>query len=142
MGVSRKAAVIARFGTPQDEGLGEDGSLYLLYRDIGIVKGTVQFALNPRTLVVNGMEVGPTQATFSELERILGKNHVATRWSLATCTELAGMARVFIDPKGPLSTVEYRELGISIKLRGDHVDSLIYSSKPNGLDSDPCAKRK
>jgi len=140
MGTSRKEEVLARFGKPQGEGPGEDGSLYLIYRDIGIVRGRAQFVVNPRTNVVIGLDVGPTTATLPELERILGTNHVPTRWSWAMCTEKAGMTQVYIDPQGPLSEIEYRHLGISIQMRGDLVDSIYYSSKPIGLDANPCTK--
>lgn len=133
MGVSRKAEVLARFGKPRSETLGEDGSLYLEYRDIGIVPGMAQFTVNPRTSIVTGLDIGPTTATLKEVIGILGPGSVVTRWSEAPCTEL-----VYIDPDGTMPETEYRHLGIAIRVRGRFVDDISYLSKPLGLDANPC----
>lgn len=144
MGVSKKEDVIRVLGKPLAEGMGEDDVLYLSYGDIGIVKGRAQVVIDPSTGVVVEISQIPERLTLTEALQMLGPGAVQTRWSWATCEEedFLGFGPLFIDPKGALIRVEYRHLGIDIRLKeSGFVDSITYSNVPLGLDADPCKKK-
>jgi len=143
MGKSKKRDVVARFGKPEWEGRGEAGTLCLSYRDIGGWKGIANFDLNPRTLVVVGLDIAPKDLTMQQAKQVLGEGAVETHWSPAACFELGGGigGPLYLDPEGSTSFIEYRHMGVSIE-GGNRVHGISYSSKPIGLDRDPCGKTK
>lgn len=145
MGASRREDVLRVFGEPKTEALGEEQSLYMSYKDIGIVKGRVDVIVDPKSKVVLGLQIYPEKSTLEEVLQLLGPGGVETRWSWATCDEkgLEEFIPVFIDPSGELIGIEYRHLGIYIRpLENGKVDYISYSSSPAGLDADPCPKAK
>lgn len=143
MGVSSKEDVLRVFGRPVAEGKGEDGFLYLTYRDIGIVKGPVDVVVEPRSDIVHFIVVHPDNTTVEAIMQKLGPGAVETKWSWATCEEdeFVGFGPAYIDPAGEHIGIEYRHLGIYIvPLEDGKVHSIRYSSSPAGLDADPCPK--
>lgn len=142
MGVSKRAEVVARFGKPEDEGLGEDGALYLSYQNIGVYKGRSQFILDPRSKVVWALDVTPIETSFEELEKRYGKNWVRTRWSMPWCSSYEKPQPSFISPDRGTEKIEFRQLGISVDRVGDRADEVRYESRPLGVDTDPCPARR
>lgn len=145
MGVSRKEDVLRVFGKPVAEGKGEDGFLYLQYKDIGVVKGRVDVVVDPKSGIVHGIDVHPENTTLEAILQELGPGAVETRWSWATCDEheFLGFGPAYIDPAGEHVGIEYRHRGIYIRpFENGRVQYLSYSSGPAGLDSDPCPKAK
>lgn len=139
MGKAKRGDVVARFGEPESEGPGEAGALCLTYRDIGGFKGIANFWLNPKTLVVNSLDIAPLDLTKEQAVAKFGKGAVLTRWAGARCYELGGGigGPFYLDPHGELFTTEYRHLGIMIE-GATMVRSIEYQSRPLGLDRDPC----
>ncbi len=139
MGKAKRGDVIARLGAPVWEGLGEAGALCLSYRDIGGFKGIANFWLNPKTLVVNSLDIATRDFTMEQAVAKFGKGAVLTRWSGARCYELGGGigGPFYLDPYGEFIKTEYRHLGILID-GATRVRSIEYHSRPLGLDRDPC----
>ena len=137
-GRSVKDEVIQKFGKPNREGLGEDGSLWVSYKDIDGVSGLTEFVVDPKTSVVLAVAIGPTAMRVKELSDRLGKDYVLTRWSISVCDDHPGYSSAFLDSDGPLTYLEYRHLGVSALVIGDRVSEISYSPVPFGVDRDPC----
>lgn len=140
LGQSKRREVLRRFGNPEWQGIGEDGSLWMKYTDIGIVKGMAQFVVDPKTDIVGLFVLSPTGTFIEDLLKILGPKYIKTRWTLTTCGKPTEMGVAYLDPQGEGELIEYRELGISIRVSvsGNKVDEVDYSHQPAGLDKNPC----
>lgn len=140
LGKSKRRDVLKRFGNPEWQGIGEDGSRWMKYTDIGIVKGMAQFVVDPKTDIVGLFVLSPTDTLIEDLLKILGPKYIKTRWTLTTCGEPTEMGFAYRDPQGEAELIEYRELGISIRVSvdGKRVDEIDYSDQPAGLDQNPC----
>ena len=140
MGKTKKAEVIARFGKPKWEGLGEDGSLYMLYEDIGPIKGRAQFVVATKTGRVVMLELIPPDWTLAKVKELFGTGVAVTRWSWASCMENSEGAPVYLDPNGSLEKLEYRGLGMEVQVNGEAVIGIYFNERPLGFDRNPCRR--
>ncbi|MCL4842577.1 MAG: hypothetical protein KJZ79_12090 [Bryobacteraceae bacterium] len=145
-GVSKEVDVIAAFGKPLVVAYGTDGWRYLSYRNIWIAPGAVQFSVNPKSEVVDGMNVSPVDAHVRSVIALLGTDYRRSRWRFAACGDQGNDGGpVYLHPDGQLETMDYYPRGIFVVLMGSNpnrVQSVQYSSLPFGHDRDPCLKEK
>lgn len=144
-GVSHELDVVAAFGKPLVVAYGTDGWRYLSYRNIWIAPGAVQFSVNPKSEVVDGMSVSPVDADVRAITALLGPEYRKSRWRFAGCDDQGDGAPVYLHPDGQLETIDYYTRGIFLVLVGSNpsrVQSVQYSSVPFGHDRDPCMKDK
>ena len=142
-GLSKKTEIINIYGKPKYYSVGEDGMTYLSYKNIWQAKGDVEFAIDPRTGIVDRMVVYPDKKTARDIVSILGKKHITSRWAMATCEEYDGDSiPIYRDPNGEIVTLEYTESGIVVLLDGERARYVAYLGAPFGFDKNPCDARQ
>jgi hypothetical protein len=129
------------FGTPSYSIHGEDGQLYEGYPGIVPVPGNAEFAINPKTKVVEWMTIQPRGWKLSDAVKVFGKGFVRLRVTLRACGPEDSSAFSFFDANGDTGIVVFPTLGIVLDMARPEGEEIIGITYANGWiepEKNPC----
>lgn len=131
-------ALVAELGKPS--GTADDGT-YLTYR-FEKCDGTKGFALawvDPESMTVKIFVLNPESMTWREMLKTFGDDYVITRYEWDLCLTEGDGSPIYENPNGSLEYVEYRSMGISVKVLDDgRVQQIEYLEEPPGTQFSRC----
>jgi hypothetical protein len=77
---------------------------------------------------------------LTEVISKLGPQFIKTQYDFEPCLGDDEDGPIYESPQGPLRYVEYRSLGIAVRLEGENVSEIIYVSTPIGAAVSKCKK--
>jgi hypothetical protein len=138
LGVNTLEDVQAKYGRPETVLLDYEGKTWLYYQDIGPVPGRVEIIGDRKTRIVESVTISPAQLSLAQVSQVYGPDHTTARYSFDSCLGDGESSPLFEDEKGTLEFVEFRKLGIAIRLNKAFVRGIDYLSAPLGVEKSVC----
>lgn len=138
LGVNTIEDFQAKYGRPETILADYEGKTWLYYQDIGPVPGRVEIIGDRKTRIVESVTISPAQLSLAQVSQVYGPDHTTARYSFDACLGDGESSPVFEDEKGTLEFVEFRALGIAIRLDKALVQGIEYLSAPLGAEKSVC----
>jgi hypothetical protein len=138
IGKAKIADVKRELGNPVEQTDDRHGSIYMFYKDIGPVPGTVEIGADKNTQLVGYVAVYPDNLSLDAAKELFGSGFRIMRYAFDMCLDKGGEGPIYESRNGSLEFVVYPALGIAIYPEQGRARDITYNSKPLGRKEFQC----
>jgi hypothetical protein len=149
MGASTREEMLQTFGNPQWSGPPQgqmpgdpNPELWYGYEYGGEFPGNLTIATDQSSGVIKAIDLEPQNLTKKEAIEHFGPDYIVTRYDFDLCLGDEESSPLYESPHGSLVNIEYRQLGIAVRIDDDRVLAISYESGPIGAPSSRCKPRR